>query len=718
MSLLMDALRKAEESKKQAAERGEDSGSAVEPGAPAGGESESGPVPPAGNAGPEPGNSPVPSSDDSATVASIEPIQNFSEPTSHDEAKADLSLEPVEGSSESPVTPLAEPALQSNLDVALDFEDGEDGEDGETGFSDSIAEADLTQDIAASAPPENAIDLPVARNADSDGPAPAGQPPGAEYRLELEPSPVSHPDPGSEAGDNPSDVGTPPAAGPVAGELTSPGTAIEHEEASPETEGSAEESIGASVAGPAISLDPPADDSRSPGAAQTSLLAESPATKTGSFNAGESVVADTKGPQTGRGKRQSRQKTARKLFAAKKQGRRQKQAQTLGFAAVVVMLLGTGGYFAFQLMQPRGGLTVNLDPQFSEPPVSLPAEPASIPSDGAAGAVEEVAVAAEPADPATAPGDIQGATVAQPEAVNGTTLSEIIGADSGPDSGPRDAPEEPADMNIPNGQTTDSLQVASRGDSALPAGNTLNPGAVEEGAATQGSIESLSTSMAGTASTELPDEPVMSVSFTRSESRSEVNPDIAAAYSAFVAGDFDQSSRYYISALQEDPYQRDALLGLAAISLRRDDNNSALEYYSRLLARNPEDPVARAALLDLLPVGSVAEQELELKRLINRHATVAALPFALGNLYAGDGRWRDAQVQYFQALQLARNENGERLNPDYAFNLAVSLERIAKPELAATYYRQALDQAEQQPPGFDPAVARTRLQIVDGYANQ
>ena len=60
-------------------------------------------------------------------------------------------------------------------------------------------------------------------------------------------------------------------------------------------------------------------------------------------------------------------------------------------------------------------------------------------------------------------------------------------------------------------------------------------------------------------------------------------------------------------------------------------------------------------------------------------------------MYADQGNWPAAQTAYFQAHHLAR------ANPDYAFNLAVSLEHLSQPKLALNFYQQALELNDQVP---------------------
>ena len=140
-----------------------------------------------------------------------------------------------------------------------------------------------------------------------------------------------------------------------------------------------------------------------------------------------------------------------------------------------------------------------------------------------------------------------------------------------------------------------------------------------------------------------------------------------------------------------------------------------MDLYSQLLDRDPADPVAHAGLLELMPPGSSAEQERQLKRLTQRHPEVAPLAYALGNFYASGRRWTDAQKAYFRALRLAKNEAVETgyVNPDYAYNLAISLEHMNQAQAARDYYQQALDFADNHPAGFDLNIVRGRLENIN-----
>ena len=89
------------------------------------------------------------------------------------------------------------------------------------------------------------------------------------------------------------------------------------------------------------------------------------------------------------------------------------------------------------------------------------------------------------------------------------------------------------------------------------------------------------------------------------------------------------------------------------------------------------------------------------------------MSFALGNLYARQNRWNEAQNAYFDALLRAKSAGGGPINPDYAYNLAVSLERINQLQAALEYYREAAEFSRNAIPGFDPALLNQRMTYLE-----
>jgi tetratricopeptide (TPR) repeat protein len=184
--------------------------------------------------------------------------------------------------------------------------------------------------------------------------------------------------------------------------------------------------------------------------------------------------------------------------------------------------------------------------------------------------------------------------------------------------------------------------------------------------------------------------------------QSEINPDLAQGYQSLQDGQMDAAKMHYQRLLQQEPRNVDALLGMAAVEARTNNTSEAGRLYLRALEVEPRNTYAQAGLLNLLggsdPVGS----EAKLKQLA-AEKPAGFLHFALGNLYAAQGRWPEAQQAYFQAFHL------ESDNPDYAFNLAVSLEHISQPRPALTYYRQALQLQRSKGADFERATVEVRI---------
>lgn len=173
------------------------------------------------------------------------------------------------------------------------------------------------------------------------------------------------------------------------------------------------------------------------------------------------------------------------------------------------------------------------------------------------------------------------------------------------------------------------------------------------------------------------------VRFTKANEPIEVPVLVASGWQAFQDGDFARASRDYQQHLVKDPQNRDALLGLAAIATRQARPDEARRRYQQLLSFNARDPVALAALATL---GSDENPELAERRLRQMFADDPgpATALALGNLYARQGRWNEAQQYYFRAYSSAPQV------ADHAYNLATSLDHLGQSTIAADYYSRAL----------------------------
>lgn len=189
----------------------------------------------------------------------------------------------------------------------------------------------------------------------------------------------------------------------------------------------------------------------------------------------------------------------------------------------------------------------------------------------------------------------------------------------------------------------------------------------------------------------------------------KLNPALAQAFEALNAGNLAAARADYERVLKGEPKNADALHGMAAIALREGNPGFAEEYYAKALEADPKDALALAGLVGLKERGGQGDPlaaESRLKSLIAAQPEVAALHFALGNVYARQSRWGEAQQAYFKAY------SAEPEHPDYLFNLAISLDHLRQPRLAAQYYGQALAAAESRPAGFDKAQAAARLREI------
>jgi Tfp pilus assembly protein PilF len=178
---------------------------------------------------------------------------------------------------------------------------------------------------------------------------------------------------------------------------------------------------------------------------------------------------------------------------------------------------------------------------------------------------------------------------------------------------------------------------------------------------------------------------------------------LESAYEALQSGRGEEARRAYEEALRVDGKNADALLGLATLAAREGRDEEAHGYYLRALEADPNDATARAGALGAGRPGDDEAAESRLKTLLSGQPDAPPLHFALGNLYARQRRWSEAQQAYFRAYA------GDPGNPDLIFNLAVSLDHLRKDALAARYYRMALETASVRTAAFDRAGIEARL---------
>ncbi|QZA81158.1 tetratricopeptide repeat protein [Deefgea piscis] len=178
--------------------------------------------------------------------------------------------------------------------------------------------------------------------------------------------------------------------------------------------------------------------------------------------------------------------------------------------------------------------------------------------------------------------------------------------------------------------------------------------------------------------------------------RQPANPvdPVQQAWQAYQKGEFTQAEQYYQQAMQQNPRQRDAVLGLAAIAQIRGDTPRAHSLYQHLLQLHPQDAAVKQALMALPQ--AVAEQDI-----LQLEQSGQADPQVLAQFYASEQRWSQAQAQFF--IVYSQNPSATA-----AFNLAVSLDHLQQPTLAIQYYRQAL----QGVGAFDRSAVQQRIAVL------
>jgi tetratricopeptide (TPR) repeat protein len=287
---------------------------------------------------------------------------------------------------------------------------------------------------------------------------------------------------------------------------------------------------------------------------------------------------------------------------------------------------------------------------------------------------------------------------------------------------PRDGPDgnaRPANSGTPP-QTTDAAnaslipQPSPFGASREPpsdASESTAPRAPAESARAMPAIPPQAAPAPPRASTSAPAAPAPPpaapqnrIAVSRSDNTPpRVNPNVSAAYAALEAGQFDTAGRLYGQVARSDPTNVDALLGLAAIAQHEGRSEDAQRHFLAILDVEPRNALAQSGLVALMGRADPQAAETRLKQLLAREPS-APLYFNLGNLYADQGQWPQAQQAYFQA------HNREPRNPDYAYNLAVGLEHLGQQKLALGFYRKAQQLASTKgSANFDAARIQGRI---------
>ncbi len=334
----------------------------------------------------------------------------------------------------------------------------------------------------------------------------------------------------------------------------------------------------------------------------------------------------------------------------------------LGLFAVIMAAAGTFYYLKITPLTPEvssplvaQGVEVDALPAFVVP---LPAEETPVSASAALPAAATVATIESPAAPVAGP--------EQPEVAAGEPEPMAI-------SGP-----EAADWKPPVIETTATQ--------SMPEENNILPEKIQV------------------------DEQAIAISRTKSADKKDQL--INAAYAQYNAGNFIQAEAAYQEVLKTMPENRDALLGNAAIAWRKGNVRGAYEYYLKVLKLYPRDVVAITGMISLQDNTDPLKNESTIKLMLREQPDTAFLHFALGNNYAAQSRWPEAQQAFFEAHRLQPD------NPDYAYNLAVSLDHIGQSRAAIEYYNKALELTDSTQVSFNTANVLARVNDLTQVSNQ
>lgn len=177
---------------------------------------------------------------------------------------------------------------------------------------------------------------------------------------------------------------------------------------------------------------------------------------------------------------------------------------------------------------------------------------------------------------------------------------------------------------------------------------------------------------------------------------------LKAGYQALSEGHLELAEQHYLAALAQRPHEKDALLGLAVIAHRKQQTERATDLYRQVLREDLGNAAAAAGLVSLSVHADPLAAESQLRELLDLKPTAPEFHYALGGVLARQQRWGEAQQAFFRAHSL---EPGKAL---YAYNLAVSLDRLHQPAAALPYYEKTLQLAND--PSLDSEAVNQRIQ--------
>jgi Flp pilus assembly protein TadD len=202
--------------------------------------------------------------------------------------------------------------------------------------------------------------------------------------------------------------------------------------------------------------------------------------------------------------------------------------------------------------------------------------------------------------------------------------------------------------------------------------------------------------------------PIKKLSFIKTSDEGNIHKQLLRAYEFYQQALYPQALKEYKTVFNKDSNNKDALLGIAAISLKQGDRKNALKIYHKLNDLFPNDVAIKSALngvssqSDEIKTGYYGET----KRLLEQNPSSPELQFNMGNILSAEKRWSEAQVYYFNAYKLKPN------NADYLYNLAISLDYLSQYKVAVKFYQLALTAAEDKDASFNEKGVINRMAVL------
>jgi len=166
---------------------------------------------------------------------------------------------------------------------------------------------------------------------------------------------------------------------------------------------------------------------------------------------------------------------------------------------------------------------------------------------------------------------------------------------------------------------------------------------------------------------------------------------LETGYAALLDGKLDAAAQAYGQALNDNPEERDALLGLAYIAHKTGQREQAQDLYRRVLRQDPNNAVANAGLIGLDTDADSALTASRARGLAQQQPDSAAAVALAAGVLARDGQVADAAPLFARAQQL------EPTNAMHAYNYAVALDRLGQHPAARIQYEKAMQLANRGP---------------------